>query len=297
MNKSSFKLLVIYFVMLVLSTAFLVLTFEEDTNKENEIQLVNGHLVENQGEFNPVMADYAIKLFDRVHNENFNDNDVYFALIPNKCRYLFDESKLYDEFYSYMKQGLDFATPIDVYDVLSEEDYYATDPHLKQENSVDLAQRLVSAMGGKLTNEFDENRLDFDFNGLYSRQSGIEVEPDSIVCLESDAINSLVISGADAVYDFEKLNGDDPYEIYLSGNQSVVTLKNEKAKTEKRLVVFRDSFACPLAPLMSDSYSEIVLVDLRYIMSDLLSEYVDFENADVLLLYSELMLNSSMSMK
>ena len=62
-------------------------------------------------------------------------------------------------------------------------------------------------------------------------------------------------------------------------------------------MIFRDSFGSSIAPIMSTAYSEIVLIDLRYIMSESLSEYVDFENADVLFLYSTLLLNNSMSMK
>lgn len=297
MSKISVKFFAVFFISLILSTVFLVLTSDEDNKADTDVMLSDGHLVEYQGEFNPIMADYAIKLFDRIYQENFKDSDVYFALIPNKSRYFLDEKKLYDDFYTYMKDGLSFATAIDVYDVLSGYDYYVTDPHLKQEKTIGLVETLLSQMGGQLTQTFQENELDFDFYGLYARQCGREMSPDRIVYLENDLINSLEVSGADAIYDFKKLEGDDPYEFYLSGNQSVVTIKNDKAESDKRLVIFRDSFACPIAPLMCESYSEVVLVDLRYIMSDLVVQYVDFENADVLFLYSELLLNNSMSMK
>ena len=95
----------------------------------------------------------------------------------------------------------------------------------------------------------------------------------------------------------DKFYGDDPYDVFLSGNQPIVKLKNDFVDNDKRLVVFRDSFGSSIAPIISTAYDEVVLVDLRYIMSESLSEYVDFENADVLFLYSTLLLNSSMSMK
>ena len=100
-----------------------------------------------------------------------------------------------------------------------------------------------------------------------------------------------------SIYDFEKLETDDPYEFFLSGNQSVVTIKNEKSESDKRLVIFRDSFASSFAPLLSENYSEIVLIDLRYIMSDMIGEYVDFENADILFMYSTRLINNSLCMR
>ena len=44
-------------------------------------------------------------------------------------------------------------------------------------------------------------------------------------------------------------------------------------------------------------YARVTLVDIRYIRSDLLGEYLDFYGQDVLLLYSTLILNSSKSLK
>ena len=82
-----------------------------------------------------------------------------------------------------------------------------------------------------------------------------------------------------------------------SGNQSVVTVRNEKNTSGKRLIIFRDSFGSSIAPLFLEAYTEIVLVDLRYIPSAYLGEFVDFKGADVLFLYSTLLLNNSLSLR
>ena len=128
---------------------------------------------------------------------------------------------------------------------------------------------------------------------LYSSK----VQPDELFYLTNSTIENLKTKEDIFIYDFEKLDTDEPYEFFLSGNQSVVHIKNEKAKSDKRLVIFRDSFASSLAPLLADSYSEIVLIDLRYIMSDMIGEYVDFENADVLFMYSTKLINNSLCMR
>ena len=77
----------------------------------------------------------------------------------------------------------------------------------------------------------------------------------------------------------------------------MVNIRNPKNPDGKRLIIFRDSFGSSIAPLLAEGYSEIVLVDLRYINSEILGEYVDFENADVLFLYSTILLNNSLAMK
>ena len=99
------------------------------------------------------------------------------------------------------------------------------------------------------------------------------------------------------VYDFEKANGQDAYEIFLSGSKSLLTVENPDAKTEKELIVFRDSFGSSIVPLLIEGYSTVTVVDIRYISSDMLSRFVDFHGQDVLFLYSTMVLNNSITLK
>jgi hypothetical protein len=100
------------------------------------------------------------------------------------------------------------------------------------------------------------------------------------------------------VYDMEKAEGKDPYELFLSGNQPYVRITNPANPEGKRLVVFRDSFGSSIAPLLAQGYSEVILLDLRYLSSAFVGKVgIDFRNADVLFLYSTLLLNSSTGMR
>ena len=65
----------------------------------------------------------------------------------------------------------------------------------------------------------------------------------------------------------------------------------------RKLVIFRDSFASSLAPLLLDAYSEITLVDLRYFHPAMLGQLVDFNGADVLFIYSSALFNNSDSVR
>ena len=62
-------------------------------------------------------------------------------------------------------------------------------------------------------------------------------------------------------------------------------------------MLFRDSFGSTLAPLLLQDYAAITLVDLRYIASDLLDNYVSFGGADVLFLYSTALFNAGNALK
>ena len=99
------------------------------------------------------------------------------------------------------------------------------------------------------------------------------------------------------MYDMEAAVGRDPYEMFLCGSDPLVTIENPDAKTDKELVIFRDSFGSSLTPLLSEGYAKIYVVDIRYIQSAMLGNFIDFNNQDVLFIYSTLLLNSSAAFK
>jgi len=95
----------------------------------------------------------------------------------------------------------------------------------------------------------------------------------------------------------EKAYGKDPYEMFLSGTSALIEIENPNAKSDKELVIFRDSYASSIAPLLVEGYSRVTLVDIRYIQSSFLGNFVEFDNQDVLFLYSTSLINNSTSMR
>lgn len=267
----------------------------------NGIYTAVGHISKMEYPENYDMAGHAIQVFDKVNEIYLQENDIYLAVIPDKNRYLAEESGHlemdYEAFSEYVKEEMEYAQYIEIADLLEADDYYYTDTHWKQEKIVDVAERIAGEMGVGLDSDYEVHQLEQPFEGVYVGQSALKCEPDVIHYLSNDAIEQAIVTGAKSVYDMEKAKGKDPYEMFLSGNQSVITIKTPLNDSGKRLVVFRDSFGSSIAPLWIEMYSEIVLVDLRYISSDKLGEYVEFKEADVLFLYSTMMLNNSMGMK
>jgi hypothetical protein len=94
--------------------------------------------------------------------------------------------------------------------------------------------------------------------------------------------------------------GRDPYNLFLRGPQAIVVLENASATSSRTLYIFRDSFGSSLAPLLAEggAYSEIVLIDLRYIDNRYIDRFVTFApGSDALFLYSAQVLNNSSILK
>lgn len=274
----------------------------------NGIYIENGVASKIEYPLDEKSIEYASKKFAYIYENYLKDNEceVYLSVIPDKNAFLAEEtghlSFDYDVFYETVRNSNTFAKYIDIAPLLSLDDYYSTDTHWRQEEIIDVANTLASAMGTELSLEYKVNALENDFYGVYYGQSAMPMNADTICYLTNDTISSFEVYDVQndretSVYDMEKAGGKDPYEMFLSGSLSLITIKNEKATTKKELIVFRDSFGSSIVPLLAEGYSKVTLIDIRYISSTVLSKFVDFENKDVLFLYSTLVLNNSETMK
>lgn len=233
------------------------------------------------------------------------DTRVYAAVIPDKSYFAagdtwpaMDYEKLIDIF----KAGTGFAQYIDLFPLLSLEDYYRTDAHWRQEALEPVAQALLETMGAQTGTAYVQKTLEAPFYGVYYGQSALPMEPDTLRYLTNDTLAGLRVHDYETeaeipLYDEEKAWGRDPYEMFLGGSKSLLTIENPCASGNRELILFRDSFGSSLAPLLAEDYARITLADIRYISPALLSRYVDFHGKDVLFLYSTSVLNHSETIK
>ncbi len=280
----------------------------------NGIYLEDGYAAKLEYPMNEDSLDYAVKKFRTVYERFLKDTDVnvYTSVIPDKSYFLAEQngylSMDYEAFFSLFREKMSFAAFIDIADTLSLSDYYKTDTHWRQERIVDTAKTIAAGMGTALLGEYEEQALDHPFYGVYYGQSALPLPAEEIRYLTADFMEGCTVydhqNGKEiSFYDMEKAVGKDPYETFLSGNLSVVTIENPAATTEKELIVFRDSFGSSLVPLLAEGYRKITVVDIRYIGSANLQvlrdqrtgkALIDFQNADdVLFIYSTLVLNNS----
>ena len=136
------------------------------------------------------------------------------------------------------------------------------------------------------------------------------MEPETIYTMNSDLLSQCTVWNFETkkttkVYDLDKLSSQDLYDVFLSGATPFLTIENPNAKTDRELVVFRDSFGSSLVPLLVADYKTVTLVDTRYIYPNMVFEpmvgqdqpLLEMHGQDVLFLYSTLVVNNSYSLK
>lgn len=242
----------------------------------------------------PEMHDYFNQYIDDVI-DYYSFSRVFLAVIPDK-NYFTDHPLNID--YSRMKKALISDNYIDLFQVLKLEDYYLTDPHWKQENLDMVLETLAKEMDFELLEDFDIKQ--YDFTGAYGSQSAFGVK-ELLSCLMNPLFEDLIVKHYDKdetlIYDTEKLDGIDPYDVFLSGGSPIVEMINEQSTSDRELIIFRDSYASSLAPLMMKTYHKITLVDTRYVPYEYLSDYIDIDNQEVLFLYSSMVVNNSIMLR
>lgn len=81
----------------------------------------------------------------------------------------------------------------------------------------------------------------------------------------------------------EYLDEADKYPVFLSGNHARVHIETD-ARSDKRLLVIKDSYAHALAPFLAEEYRTIDLIDLRYFKRQTISDWLRENPADDILL-------------
>lgn len=254
-----------------------------------------------------------------VYEKYMKGQNVYFAIIPDKNYYLENNDHLkfdYEKLKQISKEKIREFEYIDIWNDLKLEDYYRTDLHWKQENIQKIANKIKANMKTKEFISIEESSININENtaaeennlhnytkvdvgkyyGTYYGQLGLKIEPDQMYILTNDIIENCTTYNYETkkegkVYDKKATN--DKYDIYVSGATPLITIENPNTTNNKELLLFRDSFGSSIAPLLIQDYSKITLIDLRYISSNILSEYIEFKDQDVLFLYSTVVLNQN----
>jgi len=253
-------------------------------------------------------VDYAAGKFGKIYERYLRGEGtkLYLSIVPDKNMFLAEENGYpaldYEKLIEELREKTPFMEYIDITDALTIDDYYRTDTHWRQEHILPVAERLAKGMGTVINADYTVNTLDRPFYGVYCGQSALPLAPDTLRYLTGEATDSCEVYDYETgksmpLYDLEKARGRDGYELFLSGAKALLSIKNPENEGGRRLILFRDSFGSSIAPLLLPGYSEIVLVDIRYISSEILDWFISFENCDVLFLYSTLVLNNSVTLK
>lgn len=276
----------------------------------NGTYFVDGHISETDKALNEKSVENAANKLNAIYDKYLKNknNRVFYSIIPDKNYFLAEKNGYpsydYQKMTDIMKNNINNMEYIDIFGCLTIDDYYKTDSHWKQEEIFPVVEKLGEKMG---FDALDASKYTSEniggFSGVYSSRLAFGIEPDKLICMRNEITDSAVVYNAETkkehigVYDTDKLSGNDKYEFFFSGAVPIITAENPLNPDGKELVIFRDSFGSSLAPLLLGSYGKITLVDTRYISSQILGEYVDFENCDVLFIYNTQLLNQSSTLK
>ena len=277
----------------------------------NEVYYTAGHFNKLDYPVDTDSVNRATGIFNRIYQYNLKDKNckVYVAAIPDKGYYLGEPNGFpvmdYSAMFTQLQTQLPWATHIDLTDTLTIDSFYKTDTHWRQETLIPTAGKIAQALGvtAPKAEDYTLRTLPEAFYGVYYGQAALPVDAEAITLLESELLKNCKVYNFETqsygtVYDEAKRQGKDLYEVYLSGPQSLLTIENPNAATDRELVIFRDSFGSSIAPLLVQDYSKVTLIDIRYVPSMSLAHFgIEFEGKDVLFLYSTMVLNDSTTLK
>lgn len=276
----------------------------------NKTYIADGHISEFQSHLSESSVNYAAKHINSIYDKYIDGTNakVYYSVVPDKNYYLADKNGYpsidYGKMLDILHSELDNAEYIDITNCLTIDDYYKTDSHWKQENLGSVVEKISNTMNFEAApfSEYKFNKI-ADFEGVYAPRLALGNMSDEIITLSSDITENARVYNLETdkttqgVYDMSKLGGYDKYEVYLSGAAAFQTIENPLAESKRELIIFRDSFGSSLIPLLLEGYSKITVIDTRYISSQMLGEYVDFTDCDVLFIYNTQIINQSFILK
>lgn len=268
----------------------------------NNIYLYKNTLVKIEYPLNEKSVLNAVNNMNNIKSNYLNGMKCYYSIVPDKNYFTNKEKYIamdYENMQEIMRQNLNDMEYINIFNDLQLEDYYITDIHWKQENLQKVVDTISTKMNFKnRMNMQYTNKYITEFDGIYSGQLPVKTAKDKICILTNEIIENSIVYNYETekqtkIYDIKKLESNDKYDIYLSGSTPLITITNPNAIGDNELIVFRDSFASSLVPLFTQAYSKITLVDVRYMRSSDIGKYIEFNNQDILFLYSTILLNNS----
>jgi hypothetical protein len=285
--------------------------------KGGEVFVTDGYLSEVIYPIKDNMVNYAVTLIESIYNTYLADGNhrVVVSVVPDKNIALheayyetdpaFSDALLlpYADISQIVREGTkSFALYHDIMSTLSLSSYYYTDMHWRQEYLTETAASIHDAFGLPL--EFQAVAEPFTahpFIGSYTEDALMaDAEVDTLYYVMNETLEQVRVTDyvngipqEGVLYNTDITADQKTYDLFLSGPMPLQVLESPLAKTDRELIIFRDSFGSSLAPLLMRDYEKITLIDTRYIVPAMLGEYVDFEGADVLMAYSSLILNDA----
>ena len=221
--------------------------------------------------------------------------DIYSETLPANCGAANQKA-----FIKMCYDSLPSITGIDVYTSLSAAKndyiYYRTDHHWTSYGAFLGYEAVCKAMqiNGFALNDFNIEHAANDFRGtLYSKTLDNSIQPDVIdiyTLATGEPKSEIKVFGEEQTYDSlyqrDFLEKKDKYSTFLGLNTPKLDITTEnlsKVENDSKLLIIKDSYANALIPFLSKHYSDITVLDLRYINGTFESVEVNVNDYDAVL--------------
>ncbi len=268
----------------------------------NQVLLESDYLIEELYPLDTKSLDNFINKINNISEKYLINNKKALIVIPDKNYYVKEKHSLkidYSKMFEPLQEKINF-TNVDVTNLFKLTDFYKTDIHLKQEAYFKVLPKLASYYNFDFQNITYQKNTFSNFKG--SSYSKVPFQkPESLNYYTNDILNNALTYHLEypttLVYNESELQSIDAYNVFLNGPSSFITIQNNAQNNNRELVIFRDSFGSSLAPLLISYYQKITLIDLRYINMDNVLKHIEFNNQDILFMYSTLSINNSHLLK
>lgn len=267
------------------------------TGKEliNGVYICRRSLYEKLPEPNYDEIEWSVRTINKFSEEN--KGTKVFAMIAPTSAGIYadmlepyqtetDQKKLINEIYGKLSDGVE---KIDVFDAMYsfryDYIYYRTDHHWTSLGAFTAYKYAAGRMGLKSYEDYNVENAADDFRGtFYSKCIYDGITPDRIDIYKPEnnvsAVSVTLSDGieektASDIYFPEFLEKYDKYCVFLGRNRAFTKIKTN-ADTDRKLLLIKDSYANSFVPFLMQNYSEIAVIDPRYLKTAM----TDFVNPD-----------------
>jgi hypothetical protein len=252
----------------------------------NEVYITDNRMLQTWNEYNEASVSRNLEAVN-AFAARYSDVPMFFMLVPTSVEIYRDSlpaSAPIGSQREFIKRCYEAFTELTVVDVLTlmEEHrdryiYYRTDHHWTAEGSYIAYTAAMNAMGFTPLeiNRFNVENASNSFLGtLHSKTLDNSITPDIIkiyTLTESDPDvlvtinNGLSEAQYSSLYFRDYFDVKDKYSIYLSSPVPEVRIESDLTGMPRRLLVIKDSFAHSFVPFLAKSFTEITMVDMRFI--------------------------------